>query len=543
MANTDYLTTTSELTSVADAIRTKGGTSSPLTYPTGFVTAIGNIPTGTDVSDTTAIASDVAQGKYFYTSSGVRTEGTASGGGTQPQLNAPSLSVSGGTDGKAVIHITNPASNGNFVTKYKVYVDSTYSHDVTTTTFSIATAGSHSVAVKACGTDFNDSALSTAVTIVNYTISVTTVDCSAISGNPTILSTNGTTATLYFNPTGDLVIRNAGVAISGASLISTNKETGAVTIGSATGNITMTVTALVDLGAAILKVTGLGNSDPTTVSFTTEGETFNWNFDEVTVNGNIFIKIPTVYRKILATSNNQITSCALSDVEADSGYKPYPCFVNGSSVLPYVLIGKYCSSSTTTMNSVNATQATQTLENGRTNARALGTGYQLYDWQFQKLFVDLALCHKQNVNFNSGTTINEYLGVAHLANSIWVDGIYHNNTTWYASDDPSKYVSNPSSHPPTGYYSLSYSCPTSNYEVQTLGYDTNHPFVNYPSSVINNTSYNTYYCDRHYYSTGSHPVYSYVGYANALNGLWYCGASGSWAYTVGVRLCYKPLTA
>ena len=35
----------------------------------------------TDVSDTTASASDVAQGKYFYTSSGVYTQGTASGGG------------------------------------------------------------------------------------------------------------------------------------------------------------------------------------------------------------------------------------------------------------------------------------------------------------------------------------------------------------------------------------------------------------------------------------------------------------------------------
>lgn len=33
-----------------------------------------------EVSDTTAGASDVASGKYFYTSSGVKTEGTASGG-------------------------------------------------------------------------------------------------------------------------------------------------------------------------------------------------------------------------------------------------------------------------------------------------------------------------------------------------------------------------------------------------------------------------------------------------------------------------------
>lgn len=35
----------------------------------------------TDVTDTTAAATDVASGKYFYTSAGVRTAGTNSGGG------------------------------------------------------------------------------------------------------------------------------------------------------------------------------------------------------------------------------------------------------------------------------------------------------------------------------------------------------------------------------------------------------------------------------------------------------------------------------
>ena len=43
---TDYLTTDTELTSVANAIRTKGGTSAQLVYPTGFVSAINAIPTG-----------------------------------------------------------------------------------------------------------------------------------------------------------------------------------------------------------------------------------------------------------------------------------------------------------------------------------------------------------------------------------------------------------------------------------------------------------------------------------------------------------------
>ena len=40
----------------------------------------GGTATFTDVSDTTADASDVASGKYFYTAAGVKTEGTGTSG-------------------------------------------------------------------------------------------------------------------------------------------------------------------------------------------------------------------------------------------------------------------------------------------------------------------------------------------------------------------------------------------------------------------------------------------------------------------------------
>ncbi len=38
--------------------------------------------TAIDISDTTAVASDVAQGKYFYMANGTKTQGTASSGGS-----------------------------------------------------------------------------------------------------------------------------------------------------------------------------------------------------------------------------------------------------------------------------------------------------------------------------------------------------------------------------------------------------------------------------------------------------------------------------
>ena len=83
-------------------------------------TAGGTIRTITalDISDTTATAADVAQGKYFYTSSGVKTAGSASGGGT------PS----------ATAHTIYFEFSDNTSTTITAYYDSTFISDAITAT-------------------------------------------------------------------------------------------------------------------------------------------------------------------------------------------------------------------------------------------------------------------------------------------------------------------------------------------------------------------------------------------------------------------------
>lgn len=66
----DYLVTDTELTSVADAIRTKGGTSASLSFPTGFVSAISAISGGLEYEEGTwTPTSDASSVTFPFTNS------------------------------------------------------------------------------------------------------------------------------------------------------------------------------------------------------------------------------------------------------------------------------------------------------------------------------------------------------------------------------------------------------------------------------------------------------------------------------------------
>lgn len=289
------------------------------------------------------------------------------------------------------------------------------------------------------------------------------------------------------------------------------------------------------------RVTNLGNSSPTSQVYTKD-DNFPTSFEEVTDSlGNIFIKIPTMYRKVDTVTDGQITAFTMSTAKVDDTYVPYSVFVKpNGEIMPYVLIGKYTMSSTTIANSTAASTTSFMIGDARALCQSRGTGYQQYDWQFQKLFVDLCLVIGQKVDFNSGTTIKNYLGVYDLDRYIWIDGISRDETTWCIAYDPDKYVNSATSST-DGYVSAGYSAPTtSGVRITKLGYDENNPFFNYPNTA-SVSSYTAYYCDAYFYSGGNHSVYSNVGNTPASNGLWYCASHYGWSYAYGARLCYRPL--
>ena len=294
-------------------------------------------------------------------------------------------------------------------------------------------------------------------------------------------------------------------------------------------------------------VAGLGSSSPSNVIFTVDnGFTVSGlGIEEVTMGGDTFIKIPTMYRKVNTVVDNQITSFTIANYKADNSYEPYSVFVkeDGVTVMPYVLVGKYWNTSSSSCVSVGiGTAYPLYIGTGRARARGRGTGYQQFDWQFEKLWQDLIIIFKRTVDTNAGVawTYDE-LRIYWSSETGWVDGICHNNGVIAVSNKPTKYVD--SASPSTdGYTSVSYNLPTATGNITKLGYDSSNPFVNFQSAA-SGSSYVEYYCDGYFYGSGVHPFRLDPGVRAAYAGVFSCAASYDWTFQANVRLCYRPISA
>lgn len=298
------------------------------------------------------------------------------------------------------------------------------------------------------------------------------------------------------------------------------------------------------------EIRNLGSENPTDVTFTKTDNfpTENEAWEEVTIGNDKFAKFTPWYKKPIVggTNNDELIGFDIQNGPGE-GFVPYDCFLDeDGNLLDYILIGRYCASNTSAINSVNATAANSEILNWRTLARSKGTGYQLMDAAMYVFWRDLALAISEKIDFNAGTAIQSYLGLSMGETSgfgWWIDGLaMSGNGSYFYCNKPSKYTNISASinvdyteiyQPDVGYY-----C------VKSLGYSMSCPIINLPYKNTRVTTYATYYCDAQNISRVSSPLYVLIGGANAINGLFNIIVSSGWVSVSNkVRLCYRPISA
>ena len=160
------------LTGVAEAIRAKKGTSD-LINPQDFESEISGISTEKEEQEkiitvtengTQEVTPD--EGKVLSKVT-VVTEIETGGGGDQPVMNAPTISLSG-----RQLTMTNPSTNGNFFSKFKVFVDGALKSSQTEKTIDLYTYfnedGTYNLSAKCAGTNFQDSEASNSIRYTKF---------------------------------------------------------------------------------------------------------------------------------------------------------------------------------------------------------------------------------------------------------------------------------------------------------------------------------------------------------------------------------------
>lgn len=201
----------------------------------------------------------------------------------KPTLNAPTISLSNST-----LTITNPATNGNFVTSYRIFNGSAELAVVTSKTVDLSTlltdSGTYSITVKASAPNFNNSAASNSVSYkvaaagYNVTVTATNYDIRVYDGQ----STSGALlATVGYGTPKTVICTTGYLYIEGDGYGQNASVSGSVTMESSykfkiTGEGTITVDSY-----CIIEGTQITLADGTTKAIediTYDDELLVWNF-------------------------------------------------------------------------------------------------------------------------------------------------------------------------------------------------------------------------------------------------------------------------
>ena len=158
-----------------------------------------------------------------------------------PALNAPSISRSNDT-----ISISNPSTNGNFASTFKIYNGNSLRGTTSQTSFTLTGlgAGTYELSVKATGANFTDSPKSNVIRASVYSITRALTNLTA--NNSTALMADGMPYTVTLTPASgyylpeDITVTMGGNAYTKFTY---DSYTGALTIPAVNGNVVITAAA------------------------------------------------------------------------------------------------------------------------------------------------------------------------------------------------------------------------------------------------------------------------------------------------------------
>ena len=183
-----------------------------------------------------------------------------SGGGDQPQLNAPTISITEDT-----LTITPNKNNGNFVTGYNVYVDPGTGYVLFGQTATLVNdltqyqvpQGDYKIKVAAVGENFIESDYSNELNYTNvfYIITNTLTNCTSNNSKTSIRKGSAYSATITANSGYSMAGATVSVTMGDTDITSTAYSDNAITIAEVTGNLIISISAMKGISWAAGSVT------------------------------------------------------------------------------------------------------------------------------------------------------------------------------------------------------------------------------------------------------------------------------------------------